>query len=58
MRQICRSPQPGRRDHTVIVIKARAPITQEGERASGCVGIQRATTKMLAAMAAKMPTTH
>ena len=56
--RICRSPQPGRRDHTVIVIKARASITKKVSVLPAAVGIHGATTRMLAAMAAKMPTIH
>ncbi len=56
--RICRSPQPGRRDQTVIVIKARASITKKVSVLPAAVGIQGATTRMLAAMAAKMPTIH
>jgi hypothetical protein len=53
--RICRSPQPRRRDHTVV-IKARASITKKVSVLPAAVGIRGATTRMLAAMAAKMPT--
>lgn len=56
--RICRSPHPGRRDHTVIVITAPASITKKVSVLPTALGIQGATTRMLAAMAARVPTIH
>ena len=52
-----RSP-PWRRDQTVIMITAIASITKNVSVLPAALGIHGAITRMLAAMAAKMPTIH
>src|SRR5512133_1928848 len=56
--RICLSSQPGRRDHLVTMITAAASITKKVSALPIALGLHGATTRMLAAIAAKMPTIH
>lgn len=56
--RICLSPQPGLRDHSMIAMTAAASTTKMVSVGSTAVGGWGAMTKMLAAKAATMPTSH
>jgi hypothetical protein len=56
--RICLSPQPGRRDHSVMAVTAAASITRIVSVRSTAVGKCGAITTMLAATAEAMLTTQ